>query len=319
MTTRDSANEIRITRIYDAPVALVWKAWTDLDHVSQWWGPRGFTITTRSKDLRPGGHWHYTMHGPDGTDYPNFARSHEVVPQAKLVYDHSASSADAAPLFHVTATFRNLGAKTEFDMRMTLQSAEEARQRRAFIKAGGGNATWDRLAEHLENAITQKEVFVINRSFEAPVAAVFDCWTNPAHLALWLPPTGFDMVFRHVDIRAGDESAFTMTNGDFTIHARQLYVRVQPSELIEYLQTFTDADGSISRHPGAPLWPETTMVTVQFAEEGSAQTRVTVRFAIVGAATPDEIGALTGERTGMTAGWSASFDALDGVLAGASA
>ena len=85
------------------------------------------------------------------------------------------------------------------------------------------------------------------------------------------------------------------------------------------MQTFTDADGRNSRHPGAPLWPETTLVTVQFAEEGPAQTRVTVRFDIVGAATPDEIAMCTGERSGMTAGWSASFDALDGALAGTSA
>jgi uncharacterized protein YndB with AHSA1/START domain len=88
MTTSDSAREIRLTRIYDAPVALVWDAWTDLDQVAQWWGPRGFTITTKSKDLRPGGHWEYTMHGPDGTDWPNFTRYHEVVPLCTIMVHH---------------------------------------------------------------------------------------------------------------------------------------------------------------------------------------------------------------------------------------
>lgn len=66
-------NEIQITRIYDAPVKLVWEAWTDLKQVEKWWGPRGFTLTTKSKHLRPGGKWIYTMHSPDGTDYPNIA------------------------------------------------------------------------------------------------------------------------------------------------------------------------------------------------------------------------------------------------------
>ncbi|MEZ6045243.1 MAG: SRPBCC domain-containing protein [Planctomycetaceae bacterium] len=54
----------------------------------QWWGPRGFTLTHHSKDLRPGGTWHYTMHGPDGTDYPNMTLYHEVEKYKKLVYDH---------------------------------------------------------------------------------------------------------------------------------------------------------------------------------------------------------------------------------------
>jgi uncharacterized protein YndB with AHSA1/START domain len=65
MPAQNKSNEIRITRIYDAPVRAVWDAWTDPAQAAQWWGPRGFTLTTHSKDLRPGGSWVYTMHGPD--------------------------------------------------------------------------------------------------------------------------------------------------------------------------------------------------------------------------------------------------------------
>lgn len=97
------------------------------------------------------------MHGPDGTDYPNFARHHEVEPHARLVYDQSASSADANPMFHVTATFTERGGKTELNMCMTLATAAEAQQTRAFIKAVGGNTTWDRLAEYLEKAVSSRE------------------------------------------------------------------------------------------------------------------------------------------------------------------
>ena len=106
-STRSSTvppNEIAITRIYDAPVKLVWEAWTDPQHVARWWGPRGFTLTTHSKDLRPGGRWVYTMHGPDGVDYPNIARYHEVEPYKRLVYDHGATE-DRPPLFRVTVSF----------------------------------------------------------------------------------------------------------------------------------------------------------------------------------------------------------------------
>ena len=52
---RGKSNEIHITRVYDAPVRAVWDAWTDPEQVAQWWGPRGFTITTHGKDLRAGG------------------------------------------------------------------------------------------------------------------------------------------------------------------------------------------------------------------------------------------------------------------------
>jgi uncharacterized protein YndB with AHSA1/START domain len=66
-----SDREIGSTRIFDARRELVWKAWTDPDHLGQWWGPNGFTTTTNKFELRPGGEWLFVMHGPDGTDYRN--------------------------------------------------------------------------------------------------------------------------------------------------------------------------------------------------------------------------------------------------------
>lgn len=316
MTTTADANDIRILRIYDAPLALVWDAWTDPAHVVHWWGPRGFSLTTHSKDLRPGGSWVYTMHGPDGTDWPNFTRYHEVEPMAKLVYDHGASAEDAAPMFRVTARFRDVGGKTELDMCMTLPTPEAAQQARVFIKAAGGNGTWDRLAEFLEKQVSSTEIFVINRTFEAPIAAVFDAWSTPAQLAAWLPPAGFTMAFGHADIRSGGEASFSMSNGDFTMYARHQYLTVHRPDRIEYLQTFTEADGTLSRQPGSPTWPETTRATVVFAEEGPALTRVTVRFDLEGATTAEEVATFVAERAGMTAGWSGSFDALDELLVG---
>jgi uncharacterized protein YndB with AHSA1/START domain len=315
MPAPTSANDIRIIRVYDAPVALVWDAWTDPAHVGHWWGPRGFAISTHSRDLRPGGSWVFTMHGPDGTDYPNFVRYHDVEPRTRLVYDHGATATDPAPSFRVTATFRDLQGKTELDMRMTLPTAEAAQQTRAMVKAMGGNTTWDRLAEYLEKVGSAQEVFVINRTFAAPIGTVFDMWTSPGHLPSWLPPSGFTMIFTQADIRTGGAATFSMSNGEFTMYARHEYVRVSRLDRLEYLQTFTDEHWKVSRQPGSPTWPETTLVTVVFAEEGPAETRVTVRFDLHGAVTPEEVATFVAERAGMTTGWSGSFDALDGVLA----
>src|SRR5205085_8312645 len=95
------SNEIKLTRIFNAPVKTVWEAWTDPAQAAHWWGPRGFTITTHSKDFKPGGHWIYTMHGPDGTDFPNITKFLEIEKHAKLVYDHGATETQP-PLFRVT-------------------------------------------------------------------------------------------------------------------------------------------------------------------------------------------------------------------------
>src|SRR6185503_16104892 len=120
------------TRIYDAPVKAVWDAWTDPKQVAQWWGPRGFTLTTHSKDLRPGGHWHYTMHGPDKVNYVNKTKYFEVEKEAKLVYDHGGND-ERKPLFRVTVLFSAVKGGTRMDMTMTLPTPEEAEQTKKFI------------------------------------------------------------------------------------------------------------------------------------------------------------------------------------------
>src|ERR1700761_7766970 len=111
MPEKNNSNELNLTRLYDAPVQAVWEAWTEPDQTALWWGPRGFTLTTHSKDLRPGGTWDYTMHGPDGTDYPNITQYHEVEQNKKLVYDHGGNE-NQPPMFRVTVLFTEERGKT---------------------------------------------------------------------------------------------------------------------------------------------------------------------------------------------------------------
>jgi len=58
--------EIRGTRVFDAPRGLVWKVWTEPEHIGQWWGPHGFTTTTHKMEVKTGGVWRFVMHGPTG-------------------------------------------------------------------------------------------------------------------------------------------------------------------------------------------------------------------------------------------------------------
>jgi uncharacterized protein YndB with AHSA1/START domain len=257
------------------------------------------------------------MHGPDGTDWPNNTLYHEVEPLRKLVYDHGGN-ADRPPLFRVTVLFTELekGAKTKMDMTMALATPEAAEQTRKFIKSAGGNGTWDRLAEYLDERSTGKQRFFINRTFDAPLETVYEMWTNPEHFSRWLPPTGFTMQFIEADIRPGGRTLWLMTNGaGVTFHGRVEYRKLQRPGQIVYTQQFCDEQGRVSRHPGAPLWPETMLTTVTLVEEAPDRTRVTVMWEPYGAATPEEIAAFVKERPGMTGGWTGSFDKLEALLA----
>ena len=314
MATNNKSNEIRIIRTYDAPVKAVWEAWTDPEQVALWWGPRGFTLTTHSKDLKPGGHWHYTMHGPDGIDYPNKTHYYEVEKYSKLVYDHGASD-EAPPLFRVTVLFSELNGRTTMEMSMALATPEAAQETRKFIKKAGGNATWDRLAEYLEKESSGKEKFVINRTFDAPIELMFEMWTDPKHFSGWLPPTGFKMEFIRADIKPGGSTFYLMTGGNnIKMYGRAKYMKIERPDCLEYTQQFCDQNEGIARHPMAPTWPETMLTTVNLTSEEPNQTRVTVTWEPYGTVTPEELETFIRSRGGMTQGWTGSFDKLEEVL-----
>jgi len=313
MARRSDSSEIRLTRVYDAPVRAVWDAWTITEQVEKWWGPRGFTLTTHSKDLRVGGTWRYTMHGPDGVDYPNVTKYFVVEPFQRLVYDHGATDS-TPPLFRVTATFSEADGKTTLDLSFALSSPEAAAETARFIKKAGGNATWDRLAEHLEQTTTGKPSFVINRTFDAPITRVFELWTSPEHLARWLPPAGTSMRFLRPEIAPGKCALFAITGEHGTMHVRAEYLAIEPPRRVVYVQQFVDERERPAPAPGAEVWPAMLLTTVLLTEEAPDRTRVTVTCEPHGKATSAEVAAFVGERPGMTLGWTGSFDALEALL-----
>ncbi len=315
MSAKDRSSDLRISRVYDAPVRVVWDAWTVLEQVEKWWGPRGFSLTTHSKELRVGGTWRYTMHGPDGVDYPNVTLYHEVEPYRKLVYDHGATD-DTPPLFRVTVTFEEVDGKTKMEMISSLPTPEAAEQIAKHIKKVGGEATWDRLAEHLCQQRSGKATFVINRSFAAPIARVFEMWTRPEHLAKWLAPVGTELRFLRSEIAPGKSTLFTITGGHGTMHVRAEYLAIEPPRRIVYAQQFVDAREQLAPAPGAEVWPATLLTTVLLVEEAADRTRVTVTSEPHGPASAEELAAFVGERPGMTLGWTGSFDTLESLLAG---
>lgn len=136
-------HEIVNTRVLNAPLAVVFKAYTDPDHLAHWWGPQGFTNTFQEFDLRPGGAWRFVMHGPDGVDYKNKIVFVEVVKPERIVFDHVSG-----PVFQVTITFAEQAGKTRVTFRQLFESAAAYDSVKAY--AGAANEqNFDRLEAYL--------------------------------------------------------------------------------------------------------------------------------------------------------------------------
>lgn len=80
--------ELRITKMLNALVELVWEVWTNPEHIAKWWGPNGFTNTIHAMDVKEGGEWRLTMHGLDGKNYLNKSIFVEIVQHKKIVFQH---------------------------------------------------------------------------------------------------------------------------------------------------------------------------------------------------------------------------------------
>lgn len=172
-------NELVVTRRLDAPRDLVWKAWTDPRRISAWYGPSGFGTTVKSMEVRPGGEWLFTMHGPDGTDYPNRIRYREVEAPSKLAYLQSEEGSDS--FFRVTVTFAKIpGApgKTDMVYRMAFPTAKgKDLAVEKYGAAQGLSQSMGRLETYLE-----KTGLLLSSVLTAPRAAVWKVWTDPVEM-----------------------------------------------------------------------------------------------------------------------------------------
>ena len=143
--------EIVLSRVFDAPRDLVFRVWTEREHISKWFGPRGFTTTTHDMDARVGGRWRFEMRAPDGTVFTNRIEYLEIVPPERLVFDHGSDRDDCPKQFRVTITFdEQADKKTVVTMRQLHRTRE---QRNAGIGFGAvelGYQTLDKLADHLK-------------------------------------------------------------------------------------------------------------------------------------------------------------------------
>lgn len=145
--------QVTLTRLIDAPRELVWQAWTDPKHITQWWGPEGFTTPYAEMDLRPGGAMVIQMRGPDGNIYPNNGTVEEVViPERLVVIGTAFEDAAGNPQLQVrnALTLVEEGGKTRLTLQATvLQAAPEMAGALAGMEVGW-NQTLDNLEAYLQ-------------------------------------------------------------------------------------------------------------------------------------------------------------------------
>lgn len=282
------------TRIFDAPRDLVWRAFTDPDHLKHWWGPKGFTNTFYVFDLKPGGQWRFTMHAPDGKTYENESVFVVVDWLSRIVFDHVC-----APRFRATLTFEDLGEKTKFTFRQDFET-QELFERMKPLSNPGLAQTLDRLAAHLPRIDPNRRELTITRSFAAPRALVWQAWTDPKHIARWWGPESFTNPICEVDLRVGGALKIVMRGPDGTDYPmRGVYKEIVARERLVFTNFPVDANDQ----PMIDGW-----TTVTFAER-NGKTEMTLHTSAVGLVAQSRFMIM-----GMGAGWAQSIDKLAELL-----
>ncbi len=149
MTISKSADLV-LSRTFNAPRSLVWQAWTDPQHLVQWWGPVGFTGANCEMDLRVGGKFMLDLLGPDGMHYPCIGTYCEIRPEERIVYEGEAGEGHPCgsglpPRSLVTITFEDAGSKTTVTIHTRFQTLE----RREAALRGGYGPGWTQSLERL--------------------------------------------------------------------------------------------------------------------------------------------------------------------------
>lgn len=147
--TLPSDREILMTRDFDAPRELVFKAYTDPKSIPQWWGPRGYTTTVDKMDVRPGGVWRFVQRDQDGNEFAFNGVYREIVPPERLVYTFEFEGMRGHVMLE-TVTFEEHDGKTKLTDRALFDNVED---RDGMLKSGmerGAAETMDRFAELLK-------------------------------------------------------------------------------------------------------------------------------------------------------------------------
>ncbi|MFH0070798.1 SRPBCC domain-containing protein [Peribacillus sp. NPDC056705] len=165
MVCKAEGREVILERVFNAPKELVFKVFSDGEHLKQWWGPRGWEVTVSNMDFRPGGAWHYCMKCMDQSqgDFYGMESWGKSVYQKidepdRIVYvdyfsDAEGNISEDMPASTITMTFEDQGGQTLLISRSVYESEEAVRQVLDMGMEQGITETWDRLEEYLSSQV----------------------------------------------------------------------------------------------------------------------------------------------------------------------
>lgn len=318
-----SDKEIVITRDFDAPRRLVWQAWTELEHIARWWGPEGFTTTTHSRELKPGGVWRYVMHGPDGRDYHNIITFLEIVAPERLSYKHGGEK-DTEPInFQSTVTFEDLGNNKT---RLTMRSVFPSKTARDFVinqynAVEGGKQHLGRLAGHLQTMASSGSAgsppFVISRVFPVALDRMWTAWTEREQLMQWFGPEGVTIPQCTLDLRPGGLFHYCMRGQDGKdMWAKWTFRDIASPDRLEFLVSFADDKANTTRAFFDANWPLDMKSVMTFAHHAGLGHGTVVRIEWTAFnATEGEQKCFDAGHESMRQGWSGTLDRLAKFLA----
>ncbi|HJQ39157.1 MAG TPA: SRPBCC family protein [Thermoanaerobaculia bacterium] len=264
------AQELVITRVFDAPRELVFRAWTEPELMKEWWGPRGFTLPHCTIDLQPGGKIHFCMRSAEGFDiwcggvYHEIVRPERIVssdyfsnPEGDVVSPAQYGMPDWPEEMMMTVTFTEENGRTTLTVRQTAKTPMPKEGR------DGADVGWNEQFDRLSEYLVSDRGITVTRIFDAPRELVFDAFTDPRYVGEWWGPNGFTITTKEMDVRPGGVWDFMMHGPDGRdYHNRIVYVDVErPSRLVY-------------DHETGPLF----RATVTFLPAKGSQTAVTVQM-----------------------------------------
>jgi uncharacterized protein YndB with AHSA1/START domain len=305
--------ELSITRTFDAPRELVWRAWTDPKMVKQWMGPRGFRCTGFETERKEGLPWHLTMEGklPEREQFirlEQLGTTLEVRPPELLKYtfawgDRSTVGLGPSPYKEnvVTVRFEEAGKNRTT---VHFHQAPFATEAERNGHNGGWNNALDKFAEFLaaqqpERVADPDEVSTelhMRRTFRAPLQRVFDAFTKPEMVAEWFGPQQFHTRVSEWDARNGGTIRATMIGPDGTeFPMGGKFVEVYPPYRFHFISSGLDKEGK----PIFEIWNSV------FMEEKDGETTVTLDVHVMSA-----IEGASQYLKGMREGWKQTLDKL---------
>jgi uncharacterized protein YndB with AHSA1/START domain len=258
--------EVVITRVFDAPRELVFKAWTEPERLSRWWGPAGWSNPTCEVDLRPGGAWRIVMQAPDGGQYPCGGTYREIVKPERLVFTNIAMDTEGKPLLDglTTVLFEDLNGKTK----MTLRTYAKGLVSYAPQMLAGMEMGWTQSLDNLERLVASKgknaltvtlpsdREILLTRVFDAPRTLVFEAMTKPEHVMRWWGPRNTTLAVCEIDFRPGGAWRYVvqLPNGARAVF-KGVYHEIVPPERLVATECYDEPS------VGSPEWLSTVTLT----------------------------------------------------------